>query len=159
MAIGPTRPDDVGMTKILVFLSLALLACGGSSATPSDAGTNTDAAHAGDAAVAGNCAMIASSYTLMAGASTCTSTSGLWSAFTADTTKKTYQGVCNQAESTLYKSQADFDANEGTSGAAGVTVVSHEDYVRTATCASGSIDYTASPDPKTTILFVWTKAL
>ena len=146
------------MTKTLAFLSCALLACGGSSATPSDAGTSADAAKApGDAAVSG-CAMIPSTFTLEAGASACTSTPGLWSALTADTTKKTYQGVCNQDESTLYKSQADFDANEGTSGAAGVTIVSHEDYVRSATCASGSIDYTASPDPKTTILFVWTKA-
>ena len=147
------------MTKLLSFLSLALIACGGSTnTTKNDAGA-VDAAHAaGDAAVGGGCAMIPSTFTLMAGASACTSTTGLWSAFTADETKKTYQGVCNQAESTLYVSQTDFDANEGTSGSSSVTITSHEDFVRSATCSSASIDYTSSPDPKTTILFVWTKA-
>ena len=135
-----------------------LAACGGSStSTVGDAAVHTDAATAGDAAVAGACATVPSTYTLMSGATACTSTTGLWSAFTADETQHTYQVVCNQAESTVYATQAEFDADEGTSGTSSVTIVSHEDYVRASTCASGSIDYTASPDPKTTILFVWTK--
>lgn len=145
------------MKKTLAFLSLALAACGGSTtSTPPDAGAHADAAVARDAAVAGACAKIASTYTFPAG-TPCASASGSWSAYTADETKMTYTLDCNQPASVVYNTQAEFDANEGTSGATGVTIVSHEDFVRTATCASGSIDYTASPSPKTTILFVWVK--
>jgi hypothetical protein len=38
-----------------------------------------------------------------------------------------------------------------------VTVKTSSDYVRTAECAPGSIQYTASPEPEVKLLFLWTK--
>ncbi len=78
----------------------------------------------------------------------------MFSEVTVDTAANTYSQECG---ATPYKDQAEFDANEGTSTAAGLTITSHEDYVVTATCASGSIDYEASGSAKTKIVFIWTK--
>ena len=85
----------------------------------------------------------------------CTGTSGTFTQITYDSGAGTYDESCNGPPP--YKDQAEFDANEGTSSAAGVVITSHEDYVVTATCASGSIDYQASGSAKTTIVFLWTK--
>lgn len=84
----------------------------------------------------------------------CTGVSGTFTEVTFDSVAGMYNESCS---ATPYKDQADFDANEGTAGAAGTTIKSHEDYVLTATCASGSIDYETTGSPKTTILFLWTK--
>lgn len=138
--------------QALGLASLFVVGCSSSTATPSpDAG-------AGDSGLpAAGCEALPAGFVIAGGATACTSKSGLWSALTADKNKKTYSVVCDQPETTLYKDQADFDANEGSSTATGVTIVSHKDYVRTSTCASGSIDYTTPTDPKTVVLFLWIK--
>ncbi len=85
----------------------------------------------------------------------CTSPSGMFTQVTFDTVAGTYNQTCSTPP---YASQAEFDANEGTSGAAGTVIKSNEDYVVTAGCASGSIAYQTTGAPKTTIVFIWTKA-
>lgn len=137
------------MTKLFTMALVALLvaACS-SSSSPSPAASDAGPADS-------SCQTLPAGFT--ANPAACTTKSGLWSALTVDKTKKSYSVVCDQQESSLYKDQADFDANEGTSTAPGITIVSNKDYVRTATCASGSIEYTTPTDPKTTVLFIWTK--
>lgn len=132
------------------FALLLHTACSNPTTNPAqDAGPDSGSTTA--------CATLPAGTTIVPGGTACTSKSGLWSALTIDTVKQTYSVVCDQPEATLYQDQSDFDANEGSSGAAGITIVSHEDFVRTATCSSGSIDYTTPTDPKTTVLFLWTK--
>lgn len=105
-----------------------------------------------DAPSIGPCASIPASATRSGPG--CTGVSGTFTEVTYDTNAGTYDETCS---ATPYPNQADFDANEATSTVTGVTIVSHEDYVITSGCASGSIDYTAQGSAKTTIVFVWTK--
>ncbi len=84
----------------------------------------------------------------------CTGMPGTFTEDTFDTVAGTYDETCG---ATPYKNQADFDTNEGTSGAAGTMITSNEDYVVTASCASGSIAYQTTGSAKTKIVFIWTK--
>ncbi len=84
----------------------------------------------------------------------CTGQPGTFKELTFDSTAGTYSESCGIAP---YKNQTDFDANEGTSTQAGTTIKSHEDYVLTPSCASGSIDYQPAGSPMSTIVYIWTK--
>ena len=145
------------MTKpcVTALAALFLVAGCSSSTSPSPATSDAGPADSGPSPGGAACQTLPAGFTATPAA--CTSKPGLWSALTVDKNKKSYSVVCDQAESAVYKDQAEFDANEGTSTAPGITIVSNKDYVRTTTCASGSIEYTTPTDPKTTVLFLWTK--
>jgi hypothetical protein len=85
----------------------------------------------------------------------CMGVSGTFTEVTFDSAANTYNEACSSPAP--YTDQAMFDANEGTSGGGGVTITSNEDYVLTATCASGSVEYTPSGGTKSKIVFIWTK--
>lgn len=95
----------------------------------------------------------------------CVSDSGKWTSYdviesTSDTMATTpsasYMMYCNASDNAHYTSQANFDANEGTSVSPSVKITSNEDYVSTATCVSGSIFYDdGSTKDKHT--FIWMK--
>jgi hypothetical protein len=162
---------SVNSRRWALLASFFVGACSSTDASGGDdAGSNTDAtatdgapapdagARAPDAATdaassTGACAALPTGAKLQG--TGCTAASGTFSVVTIDTVANTYSQECG---ATPYKDQAEFDANEGTSTAAGVTITSHEDYVVMATCASGSIDYATSASSKTTIVFIWTKA-
>ena len=138
----------------VAFLNACSSSSTGGTTSTSDGGAQaaSDAAVAGDAGASGSCASLPASAKLAG--SGCTGVAGTFTEVTFDTVAGTYNQTCSAP---VYKDQADFDANEGTSGAGGTTIKSHEDYVLTATCASGSIDYQPTGSPKTTIVFIWTK--
>lgn len=151
-------------SRLLFVLSLVTLsACSSSSGgstgatdggADSSTATPTDAAAAADSAPAGGAC-----FTLPTGAAKqgagCTGVSGTFTEITLDTAANTYDEACDAPAP--YKDQATFDANEGGSTVAGITITSNEDYVVTATCASGSIEYTPSGGTKSKIVFIWTK--
>ena len=161
----------MNLSALLVALPLVtLLACSSStssspSGTPADAGLDSstpskagaDAASPADASDAapatGAC------FVLPAGATKqgtgCTGVSGTYTEVTLDTAANTYNEACSAPAP--YTDQATFDMNEATSGGGGVTITSNEDYVVTATCASGSVEYTPSGGTKSKIVFIWTK--
>ena len=139
----------------LFTVALAALVLASCSSSPSPAASDAGPADSGPSPVGAACQTLPTGFTAKPAA--CASKPGLWSALTVDKNKQSYSVVCDQPESTVYKDQAEFDANEGSSGVSGITIVSNKDYVRTTTCASGSIEYTTTTDPKTTVLFLWTK--
>lgn len=126
-------------------------------ATTRDAATTPDATITPDAAKPPACQALPAGATLETGSTACTTLTGLFTAYTVNVTKNTYFTTCNVPATDLYKDQADFDQNEGTSSVAGVTVTSNADYVRNADCASGSIQYTAPPEAEVRLLYLWTR--
>ncbi len=84
----------------------------------------------------------------------CSAQPGTFKELTFDSAAGTYSESCGTPR---YTSQAAFDADLGTSRA-GATITSHEDYVLAPTCASGSADYQVGGGPKTTFVYIWTKA-
>lgn len=152
----------MGNSCLAVALSfVALAACssasgggaadaGGDSspAVPPDGGAAADGAPA-----AGGCFTVPASATKQGAG--CAGVSGTFTEITFDTAANTYNEACSAPAP--YKDQAEFDANEGTSTVAGIVIKSNEDYVVSATCASGSIEYTPSGGTKSKIVFVWTK--
>lgn len=162
-----------------LFLSAAALVHCSSSTTAADAGVTTDAATPTpdaappsdastpdtaipdsavvDAAKPPACQSLPAGATIEPGSTPCTTTAGLYTAYTVNATRNTYFMTCDVPEADLYKDQADFDKNEGTSTVAGITVKSNADYVRATDCASGSIQYTAPPESEVKLLFLWTK--
>ena len=88
----------------------------------------------------------------------CITTSGKWNSYyvTESSSSKSYMMYCNAEEYEHDPSQADFDANEGTSTSPSVKVKSNEDYVKTATCASGSV-YSDNGSSNDKLTFIWTK--
>ena len=154
------------LRPFLLCVALAAVACSASNTGGSSGGSDasTDAADDAnvvdaaadttpDAGPRGGCAVLPTSAKNRG--TGCTSPSGTFTEFTFDTVAGAYNQSCGASP---YKDQADFDANEGASGAAGTVIKSNEDYVLTATCASGSISYEMTGTPKTTIVFLWTKA-
>jgi hypothetical protein len=148
-----------------LFFALPALILGACSSSSSgnpvgatDGGTDASTAAPTDAA-ADSAPATGGCFTLPAGArkqgAGCTGVSGTFTEITLDTAANTYDEACSAPAP--YKDQATFDANEGTSAAAGVTITSNEDYVVTATCASGSVEYTPSGGTKAKIVFLWTK--
>ena len=102
------------------------------------------------------CATLPQAATLDPLGTACTSQSGKWTMLTLTKETNTYFIQCDLGDVGLYADQADFDANEATSRAPGVTTTSNGDFVRTATCSSGSIQYT-NAGTTTTIIFIWEK--
>lgn len=160
------------LSALLVLCSIGLFHCSSTATTPTDGGTladgGTDAtvtppdASTPDSAIADAakppvCQTLPAGATLAAGSTPCTTKAGLFTTYTVNVTKNDYIASCDVPETDLYKDQADFDKNEGTSTVPDVTVKTNSDYVRTAECASGSIQYTASPEPEVKFLFLWTK--
>lgn len=125
---------------------------GADSSTRSEAGTSAEAGT--DAAPATGACFVLPAGAVKQGTG-CTGVSGTYTEVTFDTAANTYNEACMSPDP--YPDQATFDANEGTSGAAGVTITSNEDYVVTPTCASGSVEYTPSGGTKSKIVFLWTK--
>ena len=104
------------------------------------------------------CVTLASDVTVEPMSDMCTTAVGKWTQYTVDTVVKTAIKACDIEEASIYADQAAFNATEGTSTVEGVTVSSREDYIKTATCASGSIHYvTIGSD--TDFLFIWEKKL
>jgi len=113
--------------------------------------------------VSGGCAEIKAGVPLSGRG--CVTDSGKWTAYDvivsksdtmATTPSESYMMSCNVGENTHYSSQANFDANEGTSSSPSVKITSNEDYVNTPTCVSGSINYDdGSTNDKHT--FIWIK--
>ncbi|MEO6574524.1 MAG: hypothetical protein ABIP89_11845 [Polyangiaceae bacterium] len=143
-----------------LLVALSILTGGCSSTSPGGAVGASDASNMSDAqgptpdggAPGSACATLPAS--AQKSGTGCTGQPGTFTEDTYDTVAGTYDETCG---ATPYKDQAAFDANEGTSGAAGTTIMSNEDYVVTTTCASGSIAYQASGSAKTKIVFIWTK--
>lgn len=146
------------MIRLSPLVLLALVACSSSSTGGSVVGSDAGSAGDAQAAVPDAGPTVSACATLPASAKKtgpgCTGQSGTFTEDTYDTVAGTYDESC---DATTYKDQADFDANEGSSSAAGTTITSNEDYVLTATCASGSIAYQPSGGAKTKIIFIWTK--
>ena len=145
--------------KGVLVLALAACSTSSSSTSPSPDAASSDAASSdaapSDAASsdASPCATLPA--TAKKQGAGCAGVPGTFTEVTYDTVAGTYGETCSAPAP--YKDQAEFDQNEGTSGAAGTTITSHEDYVVTPTCASGSIDYQTSGSPKTTVTFIWKK--
>lgn len=157
-------------SSVLLFVLplVTIAACsssssGGSSGTSggaTDGGTDASTAVPTDAAAAVDSApAVGACFALPAGATKqgagCTGVSGTFTEITLDTAANTYDEACSAPAP--YKDQATFDANESTSTVGGTTITSNEDYVVTATCASGSVEYTPSGGTKSKIIFIWTK--
>jgi hypothetical protein len=135
------------MFKLLIIASmLSFLSC-----APSSGGGNTPI----PTAAAGTCAEMPATATV--NGSSCVSASGEWTSYTYDSSTNQYNMFCGGGDTEHYSSQADFNSNEGTSGASGITIVSNQDYVNNPTCASGSILYDDGSGVKT-FLFVWKKS-
>ena len=132
---------------MLVFAGFALMiGCG----SKNDKGGTTPSGSNG------SCATIPAGAALSG--DSCTTTSGKWTSYDVieSSSGKSYMMYCNAGDNAHYSSQANFDANEGTSVSPSVKITSNEDYVSTATCVSGSIYYDdgTSKDKHT---FIWTK--
>jgi len=89
-------------------------------------------------------------------ASECTTDPGKWTQYTVSITDAATNAFkqCNLEAAAVYADQAAFDAAEGTSSVASITITSNGDYVRTANCASGSTEY-ESMGQKTSFLYLW----
>ncbi len=119
-----------------------------STAVPPDAGTVADGAPA-----VGACSSLPAGATKQGAG--CTGVPGTFTEVTFDTAANTYDEACSAPAP--YADQATFDANESTSTVAGITITSNKDYVVTASCASGSVEYTPSGGTTSKIVFIWTK--
>jgi hypothetical protein len=143
---------------LLVPLVVALSACSSSSSGGvTDGGADASAvvptdAGADSALAVGACIALPATATKQG--SGCTGVPGSFTEVTLDTAANTYDEACSAPAP--YKDQATFDLNEGTSTVAGVMITSNEDYVVTATCASGSVEYTPSGGTKSKVVFIWT---
>ncbi len=137
----------------MIFATACSSSSSGGSASGADASSDAGIADAQpESGPSGSCATLPSSAKI-AGTG-CTSPSGMFTEVTFDTVAGTYNQTCSTPP---YANQAEFDTNEGTGGG-GTVIKSNEDYVLTPTCASGSISYQTTGAPKTTIVFIWTKA-
>jgi len=149
-------------SRLFLLLSLVAVSACSSSTSPSGGATDggadaspvvTTDAGADSAPAVGACVTLPATATKQG--SGCTGVSGTFTEVTLDSAANTYDEACGAPAP--YKDQATFDANEGTSTAPGVTITSNEDYVVTATCASGSVEYTPSGGTKSKTVFIWTK--